>query len=208
MTPRILSTSSIKNQLRLLGLLFLFIEGKATSQDTLYPTVNASWNCWSGTITNAALCNEDDSDVEVIIQTSVEYTVGAANVWNMLLSRYDTTDLHILWDLSPTYSGANETDIVYQTRADVPAGLLGITWCDDAISTRRCDQHYVAFRTNVPGWDLACHETGHAVGLVHGTQSWPALIDNAALLECMRNPLAPGVSTVGAVNIGNINGFY
>jgi hypothetical protein len=119
-----------------------------------------------------------------------------------------STDLIIQWASTPTYSGANETDIIYQRNVNVPAGFTGVTWCEDSVTTIRCDQHYVAFLSATPDWDIACHESGHAMGLTHGQHAWPALVNTAAWLECMRTPFPPGSWQVGALNTTNLNGVY
>jgi hypothetical protein len=52
---------------------------------------------------------------------------------------------------------------------------------------------------------LACHESGHTVGLLHGRDSRPHIPDDAEILRCMRDPLVETDTGVGAHNAGHLN---
>jgi hypothetical protein len=90
----------------------------------------------------------------------------------------------------------------------VAFGADGRTWCDNAVDATKCDQHYVNFRSNsVVTAGLACHETGHAVGLLHGQDASPAQSNTEYWLFCMQDPVGPGVG-LGAHNAAQINAVY
>ena len=85
---------------------------------------------------------------------------------------------------------------------------IGFTWCDDAVSARRCDQHYVRFRFDRINAELACHETGHAVGLTHGHEAAPRESQTAAELGCMETPNSGRRPHLGGHNKAEINATY
>jgi hypothetical protein len=107
-----------------------------------------------------------------------------------LNNSYATTDLSIAYPGSPVYSGPSETDIIYQATGSLPFGLNGVTWCEDAQSISKCDQAYVRFLPDTPSQGLACHETGHAVGLTHGRAASPRLDNDNPALGCLTDPVA------------------
>ncbi len=130
-------------------------------------------------------------------------------VTNMLSSRYEPTDLNVSYDSSPVFSGSGETDVIYQ-EGIVQSGFDGVAWCDDSspAPVYDCDQQYVRIRGNgVYNTGLACHETGHAVGLVHGANSNPTTSQTDADLGCMRTPVPSG-SALGANQVNRINQMY
>lgn len=111
----------------------------------------------------------------------------------------DTTALNVSFKSTCVTSGSAETDIVYQRGAHEPSRVLGRTVCNDAVSSTRCDQHDVRFDTGAPsGRNLACHETGHAVGLTHGQEADPAQANGANSLGRMQTPLT-GDRFIGAL---------
>lgn len=82
-----------------------------------------------------------------------------------------------------------------------------MTWCNDAVGTFQCDQQYIRIRGN--GYytsSLTCHETGHAVGLLHGDLASPKLGKTNKVLGCMTTPVQSEV--LGKNQIENINGRY
>lgn len=82
------------------------------------------------------------------------------------------------------------------------------TWCNNAATVLKCDQAYSAFRTNSLITDgLACHETGHAVGLVHGSDASPRLSNTDPSLGCMMRPVDP-TTGLGRNNINEIDATY
>jgi hypothetical protein len=150
--------------------------------DSMFPTQNFNSACTDG----GHYCQTDNATLTVYRQGSLSST-GIANIGDTLNNSYDTTVLSVSYaGSSVSYTGSAETDIIYQQNASrVPSGEDGWTWCDDAVSSTRCDQHYVAFRLATPYIELACHETGHAVGLTHGNDAYPAVSIHDNSLACM-----------------------
>lgn len=127
----------------------------------------------------------------------------------MIGDLYQPTVLTMVVDDTPTYSGAGETDLIYQKGS--LSGLVGLTWCNDAVdsSSYDCDQQYVKFDS---GYAItkasSCHETGHAVGLVHGQDSYPVLTNVDSQLGCMRTPYLSSASTLTPLLAANLDVEY
>ncbi len=106
------------------------------------------------------------------------------------------------------YTGSAETDIIYR-QGTLQGGLIGLTICDDAISSTQCDQEYVTFSMSTPFLTLICHESGHAVGLVHGDNASPAMGNQDSSLQCLRKSIDSTMpAALGLLNVGQINGTY
>jgi len=109
--------------------------------------------------------------------------------------------------LKGLYSGPAETDIIYRV-GRTPGNAVGTTFCNNAASERRCDQHYVTFREQ-PEQPVACHETGHSVGLLHPTEAVPRRDENNPAFFCMvNNPVFPSETFLGPHNAELINDTY
>jgi hypothetical protein len=124
-------------------------------------------------------------------------------------AQYGPTDLVVSWPSSGTYSGDSETDLINQS-GSLARKYIGMTWCNDAVTSKKCDQHYVRYNSaiseqgKVNGSDV-CHETGHSVGLTHGSDAEPSVGDNAAIVGCMA---MADVYSLGSNNRKNINNVY
>lgn len=140
-------------------------------------------------------CKTDNSSVYYYVQSSVSSSMKSRVA--SALGEYASTDLSVTYDSSPVYSGSGETDIIYQT-ANLDAGVYGLTWCDDAVnsSSWECDQQYVRFNSDSgTPMDavLACHESGHAVGVMHGVFGSPSVASNdTSIMGCGRTPYTTG----------------
>lgn len=151
-------------------------------------------------------CRTDDASLSIWRQGDLSSADKQA-IADTLTGSYGTTDLNVIFVGGPVYSGTAETDIIYQ-KTDLPSGVLGLAWCDDAVTNYRCDQHFVAFRNG--GTVLkstACHETGHGVGLLHGVDAEPSVPNSSESLRCMRTP-ATGDELLGSHNADRINATY
>jgi hypothetical protein len=58
----------------------------------------------------------------------------------------DLTDLTVIEVGTPSYSGSDETDVIFR-EAVIPNNIIGIVWCVDESSTDVCDQHYLQYWT-------------------------------------------------------------
>jgi len=174
--------------------------------DSMYPTANAATPCSDGTITSGSLCETDNATLEVYRQASVG-TIGKQQIRTTLDSSYNATDLTVRYEDPPVYTGPAETDIIYRVR-DVPGTAIGITFCNDAVTETKCDQHYVTFQRQ-PAVPIACHETGHAVGLLHPGDADPRVSEDGLdqlSFRCMTNlGFDP---TLGPHNARQINATY
>lgn len=173
--------------------------------DSIYKTANASWNCFDGTLSHGNYCQTDDRTFSVHAESSISIT-GKNTILSVLSSEFNTTVLSVVWVLVPVYTGSNETDVIAQQSSALPPTVAGIAYCDDAVSSTRCDQHYVLFAVSSPSSRLVCHELGHAVGLTHGAQAAPAQPDNTADLGCMGTHVSG--TGLGGHNQTQINSTY
>jgi hypothetical protein len=134
-----------------------------------------------------------------------------------LYGSYDTTRINVFKD-GGHYT---QTDAVYRNEDRMPYELLGRAVCvNDVAGTKRCDHFHVEYhsdRLNELGWNvdtsqnrtrlhaLACHESGHTVGLLHGEDADPPIANNHEALRCMRTPLVETDTGVGAHNANHLN---
>ncbi|MDW6063997.1 hypothetical protein SAZ11_46160 [Streptomyces sp. FXJ1.4098] len=186
----------------------------AAVTDNMYPTYNASRPCRDDPDGGDGIlsCQTDNREVYYYMDSGGTYELESPDrtiVSDMLRDDYAPTDLARHYDSSPTFSGDAETDIIYQEGStNIGSSSDGVTWCNDAVDARRCDQQYIRIRGNgyyTPG--LSCHETGHAVGLTHGQQADPKLNQTDSRLGCLQTPVSYGTG-LGANNRENINGAY
>lgn len=207
----------MKLKTRLLGCAVITLLGflpavtaEGAGVDTLVPTLTWSPTCANQTqLTSSIVCQTDNETVVYYMQGSL--TSGSkTSVRTTQNNSYDGTDLNVSETSSPVYSGSGETDIVYQQGESGFTGTqIGIYWCDDAVDGEiyECDQGYVKVRYTASRY-LACHETGHAVGLVHGAQAYPSQSQQASIMGCMVTPANDAQMYLGDTNVQNINGVY
>lgn len=185
----------------------------AAYTDNMYPTQNQLSSCRSesgpdGDVT----CQTDNSALNYYMDgsgTNMLETVDRNVVTNVLANIYGPTDLTVTYDTTPAFSGSAETDIVFEESAvGLSSSAAGTTFCNNAADTRRCDQQYVRIRGG--GYyttGVTCHETGHAVGLLHGAQAAPRKSNTDEALGCMETP-TDSFEVLDANNIENINATY
>lgn len=180
----------------------------ALSYDNMFPTDNALWGCRDGSAGSGEYCQTDNATMSVFMQASVNSNTKGI-VRNALTDEFNPTDLNVSVQSSGVYDGSSETDVVYQTSNSYFSGTdIGMTWCDDAVSATKCDQEYVRFRYTSINLELACHETGHAVGLTHGNNASPTQSNTSSALGCLETPDRGSQYHLGANNIAEINATY
>lgn len=189
--------------------------------DSIVPTDNLYWWCSSTTQASAVtVCQTDNSttswwaEVEIDKTSSTSDTPTEVAIRATISGSYEgTTGLDMGYDPTPVFAGSGETDIIYRSK---PAHFedtkyIGYTWCDNAdpYANYECDQQYINFRNvNTVDRALACHETGHAVGLVHGVDSGPAVNDLDERVGCLARPHYPSRQFLGANLVRSIDGHY
>lgn len=171
--------------------------------DSMFPTPFTSASCSGGGM-GTTFCQTDNATLTVWRESSLTFA-GRTNISLTLNDGFFASDLTPTYVTTPSYTGGSETDIIYQQSSAV-GSCCGVTWCNDVSSSTKCDQHYVAFGSNTPSVSLACHETGHAVGLTHGQNSNPQISNTSSVLQCMTTPV--GYTPLGVHNTGAINATY
>jgi hypothetical protein len=163
---------------------------------------------------NGPVCRTDNGAVSVWLQSTASGNAAARQaILDTLNLSYDKTSaLTVSYPSSPSYNSGADTDIIYQGGSIAAgAGYDGYTWCSEPQTSNiyGCDQQYVKVRTS-SGVDrqLACHETGHAVGLLHGDDADPYKDPSSPQLECMKNPRDASHYGLGETNTYWINWMY
>lgn len=185
-----------------------------TVTDNMYPTstmnnppCTGSYG-WSG----GENCQTQNS----LVTTSVITYVGGLSTttrdlihsWNEY--HYGPTDLAFIPRLAADeWEGVGDyTDIIFEHNSAI-FPYSGYTWCAFAVSATSCDTHFVAFSSTAPSANVICHETGHALGLLHGVESAPAFWNDDSRLGCLVAPVPAGSSlALGGQNAGIINATY
>jgi hypothetical protein len=185
--------------------------------DNLVPTYTYSPICANSSTSSAMVCKTDNAAVWYYMDSNGEYELEQGDrdtVSGVLNGQYGPTDLTIHYDSSPVFSGDAETDVVYQEGSTgLGDGVVGMTWCNDAVNGEyyECDQTYIRIRGAGPMSDarVVCHETGHAVGLTHGSEAYPVVARSDSQLGCLRTPLEAITSgTLGSNQVREINLNY
>jgi hypothetical protein len=173
--------------------------------DNLFPTLN------DGGCVYLSVCTTDNSSVTWYAYSSGSMALNAAaraNISSIISGQFHPTDLNFSVQSPPVLSGSGETDIVFE-RVALVAPYLGRARCNDPNEgTHTCDQMYVQFTSDAWGANpyVACHETGHGIGLLHGEDADPPVANNNSYLSCMRDPYNAAYSaTLGAHNVSEID---
>jgi hypothetical protein len=193
--------------------------------DNMVPTATYSppLNTCSGIVgPGGDICQADNATTSVYDVGLNPFGPTLRNaVERTLNDSYDTTDLVIQYAPSPVVDAPDnrETDIIY--RIDEHGTFPGLTYCEDVDGAEgdiRCDQHYVTFtpalicshiqcHSETELQRIACHETGHAVGLLHGENAAPVVANDYGPLECMKTNQVPP-RTLGSANASLIDATY
>ncbi|MEV6030195.1 hypothetical protein AB0L65_03545 [Nonomuraea sp. NPDC052116] len=182
----------------------------AAATDNIFPTRWTGAFCQLG---GGPPCLTDNREVYFYMDSNGEYELESedrATVNAAIDGELRPTDLAFHYDSSPVFEGSAETDIIYQEGSTgLPDSAAGMTWCNALGSgPSECDQQYIRIRgAGAYIYERVCHETGHAVGLQHGDNSYPTLDNLDSRLGCMRTP-SYGHPDLGSNNRENINDNY
>jgi hypothetical protein len=187
----------------------------AAATDNMVPTNRYPNYCRAGNSSgNGSVCQTDNGSVSWYMYPSVtKFASDVTAIRAAIDGSYDPiSNLSFTYDSTPVKEGGGETDIMYQ-EGDILAGgnFLGYTWCDDAVDGQMysCDQQYIRFRGDQIDRSLTCHETGHALGLLHGNDASPWVDPtNASILGCMANPHDSVNQYLGSNNVDWIHVTY
>lgn len=183
--------------------------------------VGSNWpHCAGANAPNDIVCQTDNAALWWYADSNDPGELEANDVdalEDILADEYAPTILTIHYDSTPVFSGSGETDLILQeAEAALPLpgqGILGVTWCNDAVSSElwECDQTYIRIASpdgyRIHGGSVTCHEIGHAVGLVHGNNASPWVDPGAARLGCMVNE-DEFPNDLGAASTHQINLVY
>lgn len=212
-TPLLLENSAVRKRRRRLAIIssaaitlaaVSVTVAWALVTDNIVPTTNYSPTCAAGGESgNGPVCRTDNASVAYYMESSLE--TSDKDIVRIVIGRLNSTDLNVSESASPVYSGDGETDVIYKESSVAP-GLLGATWCNDPVGTHTCDQQYVDIESYLGA--ITCHETGHAVGLLHGNNASPTLNAGDDRLGCMQNPVPSAAIYFDDNQVDNINGAY
>ncbi len=186
--------------------------------DFIYPNANIGASCSDSDISDGGwnACQTDNSSLSICVEASVSPKMSTA-IDATRTGSYDVTDLGTVSVEACDYTGSSETDIVFRELSSLPSGAIGFVFCDDAVSSTRCDQHYAQFDAedvavsgfnNVDARKLACHEAGHSVGLLHAGLADPPTAADDSDIACMKQGYSNVDALLGAFNRGQIDGEY
>ena len=203
----------------LLGILAAGVAHGLNNPDNMVPATGGGGyegHCFEGVIGDAQACQTDNRELYWYVEKGMFSTYSLEPddidvVKSVVINRFAahtvlTQTKH--GNQEVVFSGAGETDIIYQ-EGPVPSNYIGYTWCDDATNGTfyACDQHYIRIAPGEYDIGLTCHETGHAVGLMHGGAASPNVGAQSNLLGCLKNP-PPNNEGLGANNRDNIDATY
>ncbi|CUR54913.1 exported hypothetical protein [metagenome] len=192
--------------------------GAATAIDIISYTGNPDNICAqqpsTGTVSNPGVCRTDNSSWTYYMDSSGEFMLepeDRAVTTNGMEAWDNATVVTASLDSSPTFSGNAETDVIFQEGKipGFPDWVDGATWCEDRVNGTdyQCDQHYVRIRgAGVYSKWLVAHESGHSLGLVHGTEAQPPTTGTASVMGIMTTGSLP--SSLGATPIAKVDGTY
>lgn len=128
-----------------------------------------------------------------------------------LIDSYNTTNLSVTISSGTADEGA---EIHYAVTTGLFPGVAGRYDCINFSSTAgRCSHGHVSFSSDLGFYEdeqlqkLACHETGHAVGLWHPADRGYSN-DDVATFRCMvegRRAVSEQAQLLGSHNVGHIN---
>jgi hypothetical protein len=154
---------------------------------------------------NTSITYQDDNLMSYQFDTNLSSRMRTASS-RTLVNSYATTPLDILH-----FSDGHSTDVNnHYAIGPMPSpGLIGYHDCIYLVanSAVRCWHGHIRYANSDLAnttweWALACHETGHSVGLRHqGTLS-------QSTVRCMYNPVPKNDPYVGTHNTAHINAFY
>ncbi|WP_432014390.1 hypothetical protein [Streptomyces cucumeris] len=156
------------------------------------------------------MCQTDNRVVGMYRQGSLS-SAQKTRVDSVIDAQYSPTDLVMKWESSPSYHGSAETDFIYQIGTVVHGDdeVVGRAWCDDPIEVSvKCDQTYIRIENGYVTKKRICHESGHAAGLLHGSNAVPRLSNRDNRLGCMETPSDGGSESLKDNNRDNINSVY
>lgn len=155
-------------------------------------------------------CLGDNATHDVYV-TELGPNMEQWTIWT--LGNYNTTDLNIVYLSSHT----STVDVYYRNNDNLPNGTAGIYYCVYVANAaqRRCAHSHVEYQGDLiasqPGYGatqwaaIACHETGHSVGLLHPADAFPPTTDDVG---CMSTEIPPVDAYVRTHNTTHIQGYY
>lgn len=158
-------------------------------------------------------CRTDNAGMTYYMDSNGKYELESPDrtvVRNFMNYVENVSDMNVTYDSSPTFSGAGETDVIFQEGSDgMASNVIGVTWCNDPENgtDHKCDQFYIRIRGNGQIDPVtAGHEIGHAIGLTHPTWANPPSGSCATNFQIMRESYdCIGSAVFSTMLINNIN---
>lgn len=186
----------------------MYVDDADPNSDGLMPTNHGITQVGCSLIARSFPCKTKASSVTYYLESTIEGP-DRATVADSIQRSYDTTDLSTRQVSTVNSDVTLWPDVILKrTTVGIDASLAGLYHCTNLADPGYCHRGTIIFREPGIRANLACHEFGHAVGLVHGNlTSGPSHSKWSPLMGCMQNG-QPKPGLPAPFQIKNINDHY
>lgn len=173
--------------------------------------VNANTRGWTSCVpftpTNARPCMIEAFEISSWSEIPPGRMANA--LFSTVYAGYNSTDVEFF----PASGHLGVTDVVWRLEP-IAGDVIGQYRCLTNATGWRCEHAHILFDPGAAEdladqWlrALACHETGHSIGLTHAPDGIPFYGPQSGVIRCMATPLLPD-SYIGPHNVMHISANY